>query len=678
MTIAAAHVPQEDSAWREAEPRSWNGGLVPDQMKSLQFAGHPGDGDADIVETFGAQLVKIEGQWKLQKADQTCIHEQSDNREISDQDSTKQENKSKEERGPRMTKKFLREHCKRLKLYQTPYLNDTLYLHYKGFSCIESLEEYTGLKCLWLECNGLSRIEKLEAQTQLSSLYLHHNLIKKIENLEPLQKLDSLNLSNNFIQTIENLSCLRQLNTLQIAHNQLHSLHDIEHLKQCHSISVLDFSYNKLSDPSILTVFEVMPNLRVLNLMGNEVIKKISNYRKVVTLRLRHLTYLDDRPVFPKDRACAEAWAQGGRDAELEEREKWESSERRKIEASIAAVSEVRRKAEEKRRLREIEESEVLALGNPEPRIATDTETRIKIQKFVNDVMDIHDEFLKDQQQEIEKDQTGFSAGEKDVQCLGVPVQSERQAKEWTCSSFDLECNMEQIALGSRVPRETSSEVPTTEGVLVTELERADTIETIYLKKEKLFIDDLPDLEDVTGFSAADEGQQLFTCDSVTSLPSICGWNNTDADTPFNMVYRPKIEIISAASAVSDCEDTQPEREVKQSQHSGHQQGPCWHHKANTAARQEVATQDINPKLGEAQSSEAKTLTIPLHSDSQTLQCSRKDEVDKPTKILIEEASTLSAPDRINLAGRGRWLAEGGTSSVPDSLDSEDIEFGLD
>ncbi|TMW53918.1 hypothetical protein DOY81_000975 [Sarcophaga bullata] len=246
----------------------------------------------------------------------------------------------------RITKKRILELCKKNKLYQTPELNDVLYLHYQGFECIECLEDYTELKCLWLECNAISEIQGLDKQTKLKCLFLQSNLIRKIENLDFCKELDMINLSQNHIRKIENcgFEVLPVLNTLNLASNYITNCEGLRELENCRNLSVLDLSNNRIDDILVVKIFAKMPELKVLVLQGNPVVSKIPQYRKTLILECKKLTYLDSRPVFPKDRACAEAWKRGGYQEERKENERWNRKERKKMRDGVNATIKLRNK----------------------------------------------------------------------------------------------------------------------------------------------------------------------------------------------------------------------------------------------------------------------------------------------------------------------------------------------
>ncbi len=221
--------------------------------------------------------------------------------------------------------RWIKEHFKKewKQYYRTIELNELLYFHYKGFGSIECMELFPDLKCLYFEGNGITQIKGLATNVHLRSLMLQENLIKKMEGLTTLTNLRTLNLSENVINKVEGLDQCVMLTSLYLKKNRIGAQGNsqLEGLLDCPSLECVELAHNLIEDPScVVEVFQKMPNLKVLYLNGNDMVKKVRSYRKTVIADLPKLRYLDDRPVFEDDRRASEAFAKGGLEAERAER----------------------------------------------------------------------------------------------------------------------------------------------------------------------------------------------------------------------------------------------------------------------------------------------------------------------------------------------------------------------
>jgi len=232
----------------------------------------------------------------------------------------------KDEKGFRIiTENFCKKLCYYNGGYDSAKLNVNLYLHFQGFRKIQNLENFINLQVLYLENNIISKIEGLDKLINLTCLYLQNNYIKEIENLENNQKLSILNLSNNKIIQIPNISYLEHLENLYISKNYLNNIQNLEGLLSLKSLSLLDIQNNPFSDISsddLISFLNKLQKLKVLYLKG-DITRSISNYRRNLIVKIKNLTYLDDRPIKKEDRIGAIAFFEGGFKAEKEARIKY-------------------------------------------------------------------------------------------------------------------------------------------------------------------------------------------------------------------------------------------------------------------------------------------------------------------------------------------------------------------
>ncbi len=181
-------------------------------------------------------------------------------------------------------------HC----VYETPELNECLFLHGLGISSVSPLfgAEYTNLVQLSLENNLLSSIGGLGRCIHLRVLNLRGNIFTEIDfeqDFGSMCDLEELNLGGNKIVSFHGgtNSLLRHL---RLNKNKLRK---IPILSLFTSLELLDVSENAIEELLDSDISSLPVSLKQIYLFSNPFIGEIKNYRKRIVLSLPSLVYCD-------------------------------------------------------------------------------------------------------------------------------------------------------------------------------------------------------------------------------------------------------------------------------------------------------------------------------------------------------------------------------------------------
>jgi hypothetical protein len=198
-------------------------------------------------------------------------------------------------------------------MFETPELNDSLYLHSLSISEIPTLIEFQHVLFLSLDQNQLTDLDWLPQFKNLRFLYLDNNLLEALHlsgDSVP-DSLEQLHVANNAIcsvEIVEDCAC-RNLKLVKLRQNKLiHFPRGVEYLL---NLEILDISENYIEEPvQVISDFlkSLPTTLCQLYLSPNPFIANVRRYRQFILQHVPcNLTFLDSKFVSPVESEIAKS-----------------------------------------------------------------------------------------------------------------------------------------------------------------------------------------------------------------------------------------------------------------------------------------------------------------------------------------------------------------------------------